>query len=202
MTEPTRIRIRRVCVFTGSRPGVRASYRDAATGLGKMLAAEKIGVVYGGASVGLMGALADAANSAGGEVIGVIPTWLDKREIANRELKDLRTVGTMHERKALMAELSDAFVAMPGGFGTFDELFEVMTWSQIGLHTKPIGLLDIEGFFKPMVAFVDHMIREGFVAAEHTSLFVVRPTAEELLAALRAFVPPVLGVKWTDLKKA
>ena len=194
--------IRRICVFTGSRPGNGAHYRDAATELGALLAASKIGVVYGGASVGLMGALAEAAFSAGGEVIGVIPSWLDRREIAKRELHDLRIVGTMHERKALMAELSDAFVAMPGGFGTFDELFEVLTWAQIGLHGKPIGLLDINGFFQPMIRFVDHMIAEGFVAEEHTKLFVVRPTAPLLLEALRAFTPPVLGVKWTDMKKA
>ena len=194
--------IRRICVFTGSRPGKGERYREAATELGALLASEKIGVVYGGASVGLMGALADAAFSAGAEVIGVIPSWLDRREIAKRDLHDLRTVGTMHERKALMAELSDAFVAMPGGFGTFDELFEVLTWAQIGLHGKPIGLLDIDGFFGPLIRFVDHMIAEGFVAEEHTKLFIVRPTPRELLEALRTFTPPVLGVKWTDLKKA
>ncbi len=177
-------------------------YREAATELGALLAAEKIGVVYGGASVGMMGALAEAAFSVGGEVIGVIPSWLDKREIAKRELHDLRTVGTMHERKALMAELSDGFVAMPGGFGTFDELFEVLTWAQIGLHQKPIGLLDVDGFFDPMVRFVEHMVTQGFVAEEHTKLFVVRPTPVTLLEALRSFTPPVLGLKWTDIKKA
>ncbi len=196
------ISLRRVCVFTGSRPGARPEYIAGAQALGAELAVRKIGLVYGGASVGLMGALADAALAAKAEVIGCIPTWLVDRELAHDNLTDLRVVGTMHERKALMAELSDAFIAMPGGFGTFDELFEIVTWAQIGLHAKPIGLLDVAGFFAPVTQLFEHVILEGFAAQEHANLLVRRAGPAELLDALASFTPPPLGPKWTDMRRA
>jgi uncharacterized protein (TIGR00730 family) len=194
------VSLRRICVFTGSRPGTRPEYLEGARALGAELAARKICLVYGGASVGLMGALADSMLDAGGEVIGVIPSWLTDREIGHTRLADLRVVGSMHERKALMAELSDAFIAMPGGFGTFDETFEIITWAQIGLHAKPVGLLDVAGFFAPVTALMEHVIREGFAAKEHAALVVKRATPGELVDALAAFDPPPLGPKWTDIR--
>jgi len=159
-----------------------------------------IGLVYGGASVGLMGALADTVLDAGGEVIGIIPSWLTDRELGHTRLSDLRVVGSMHERKAAMAELADAFIAMPGGFGTFDELFEIVTWAQIGLHKKPVGLLDVAGFFGPVNRLFEHVIAEGFAAKEHEALVVTRATPPELVDALAAFTPPPLGPKWTDIR--
>jgi uncharacterized protein (TIGR00730 family) len=156
----------RVCVFCGSAFGSRPVYAEVARSFGRGLAARGIGVVYGGASVGLMGELADAALAAGGEVIGVIPRSLVAREIAHAGLTELHVVETMHERKALMAELSDAIVALPGGAGTLDELFETLTWRQLGLHAKPIVLLDVDGFFEPLVALADHLVAEGFVRPE------------------------------------
>ena len=193
--------IRRICVFSGSRPGARAEYHAAARELGAELVRRKIGLVYGGASVGLMGALADEVLARGGEVIGVIPTWLVKREIAHAGLSDMRVVASMHERKSTMANLADAFIAMPGGFGTFDELFEILTWAQIGLHSKPIGLLDVAGFFRPVDAFFEHLVAEGFAAEEHAKLAIVRASVTELVDALTAYVPPVMGPKWIDPKK-
>jgi uncharacterized protein (TIGR00730 family) len=147
-------------------------------------------------------AVADAAQDNGGEVIGVIPKGLVDREVANQRLTDLRVVGTMHERKALMAELCDAVIALPGGFGTFDELFEILTWAQLGMHQKPVGLLDTAGFYAPLVAFVDHVIAEGFVPPEHRALLVVEREIGALLDALARFVPPPPAKKWVDLKDA
>jgi uncharacterized protein (TIGR00730 family) len=195
-----RTNLERVCVFTGSRPGARPAYATAAACFGRVLAARGSTLVYGGGMVGLMGILADAALDAGGDVIGVIPSWLDRKEIAHRALRDLRVVGSMHERKAQMADLAQAFVAMPGGFGTYDELFEILTWAQIGLHQKPIGLLDVEGYFEPLRALVDHGVREGFVAPEHKGLFVVDGDPARLLEGLERFAPPPLGQKW-DVQK-
>jgi uncharacterized protein (TIGR00730 family) len=191
-------RIERVCVFCGSRPGARPEYMEAARALGALLAERKQTLVYGGASVGVMRAVADAALDAGGEVIGVIPRALVEKEVANLRLTDLRVVATMHERKALMADLSDAVIAMPGGFGTFDELFEILTWAQLGMHQKPIGLLNVEGFYDPMVAFLDHVVREGFVGEDNMRLFLVREREAELLDALAAHEPPPLQKKWID----
>src|ERR1043165_174167 len=144
---------RRVCVFCGSSPGARPEYRQAAEAMGRLLASRRIGLVYGGGNVGLMGLLADAALSAGGEVIGVIPRHLDAREVAHRGLPDLRVVASMHERKALMADLSDAFIALPGGLGTLEEMFEILTWAQLGLHRKPCGLLNVLGYFDRLLSF-------------------------------------------------
>ncbi len=190
--------LQRVCVFCGSRPGVRPAYVEAGRALGALLAARGITLIYGGASVGVMRAVADAALEAGGKVIGVIPRALVDKEVAHAGLTELRVVATMHERKAMMADLSDAVIALPGGFGTFDELFEILTWSQLGMHRKPIGLLDVAGFYAPMVAFLDHVAREGFLSEEDTRRFVRSAGEAELLDALASYEPPPLGTKWID----
>jgi uncharacterized protein (TIGR00730 family) len=172
-------------VFCGSSAGVRPQYAAAAQELGRTLAGQDLGLVYGGAEVGLMGAVADAVIGAGGEAIGVIPRQLVDREIAHRSLADLRIVGSMHERKALMTELCDAFVVLPGGSGTLDELFEAFTWSQLGIHDKPIGLLDVEGYWAPMLSFLDHAVAEGFLRADHRDSLRVARAPGELLERLR-----------------
>ncbi|MET0390089.1 MAG: TIGR00730 family Rossman fold protein [Polyangiales bacterium] len=174
----------RICVFCGSSPGLSPHYREAASALGTLLAAEGIGLVYGGASRGLMGELANAALAHGGEVIGVIPHAIVALEVAHRGLADLRVVGTMHERKALMADLSDAFIAMPGGNGTLDELFEIYTWQSLGIHDKPIGLWNVAGFFDPLLAMQDHMVAEGFVSASIRARLIVERSAEALVSRL------------------
>ena len=183
--------MKRVCVFCGSSPGADPRFLETAVHLAGTLAARGLGLVYGGASVGLMGAMADAALARGGHVTGVIPTTLVNREIAHRGLSDLRVVATMHERKALMADLADAFVALPGGLGTLDESFEVLTWAQLGLHAKPFGLLDVAGYWQPLVAFLDHAVESGFIRAPHRALVQVEASADALLdrfASVRADV--------------
>ncbi len=189
--------MRRICVYCGSSPGARPGYRQAAEELGRVLAGRGIGLVYGGGNVGLMGAVADAALAAGGQVTGVIPRALEAREVAHTGLDDLRVVGSMHERKALMADLADAFVALPGGVGTLEELVEVMTWTQLGVHAKPCGLLDVEGFYDHLLAFLDHAVQERFLRAEHRALLVHAGSAPELLDAFAAWEPPGLD-KWID----
>ncbi len=164
--------MKRVCVYCGSSPGVNTAYGDAARALGSALVANGIGLVYGGGSVGLMGMISDEVSALGGEVIGVIPQDLDFREVSNRSLDDLRLVGSMHERKALMAELADGFIAMPGGYGTLDELFEILTWSQLGLHQKPVGLLNVNGFYKPLLSFLDHVVVEQFIEGAFRQLIL------------------------------
>ena len=164
-----------VCVFSGSSPGARPSYTETATALGREIAERGLRLVYGGASVGLMGAVADAALAAGGEVVGVIPQHLMDREVAHDGLTELRVTGSMHERKALMADLADGFVALPGGLGTLEELAEILTWSQLGLQSKPCGLLDVDGFFDPLLAFLDHTVTERFVSTEHRALVLAAP---------------------------
>jgi len=179
--------MRRLCIFCGSQTGRRPEYARAARAMGQTLATAGIGLVYGGGRVGLMGEVAEATLAAGGEVTGVIPEALAAREVAFTELEDLRVVGSMHERKALMAELSDAFIALPGGLGTLEELFEVWTWGQLGIHGKPFGLLNVDGFFDPLIACLDHLVAEGFVRPRHRAMMRVEPDPEALLAALRAF---------------
>ena len=180
-------------VFCGSRDGARPEYRDAAHALGRTLAARGVGVVYGGASVGLMGAVADAALAAGGEVIGVIPRSLVAREIAHAGLTGLHVVDTMHERKARMAAVADAFVALPGGVGTLEELFEVWTWGQLGLHAKPCGLLDVAGYYAPLLAFVDRGVAEGFIRPAQRQTLIVDDDASRLLDRLAAVTAPASG---------
>ncbi|HEX3977696.1 MAG TPA: TIGR00730 family Rossman fold protein [Solirubrobacteraceae bacterium] len=189
--------ISRVLVFCGSSPGARPEYAQEADALGRLLAERGLGLVYGGARVGLMGAVADGALAAGGEVIGVIPRNLVEHEIAHTGLTDLREVATMHERKALMAELSDAVIALPGGTGTLDELFELFTWSQLGLHRMPIGLLDVAGYWQPLLALLDHMVAERLLRAEHRQTLLVDRDAGVLLDALRSY-RHAAPYKWLD----
>jgi uncharacterized protein (TIGR00730 family) len=188
----------RVCVFAGSSSGSRPEYRAAAEGLGRELAARHIGLVYGGARIGLMGAVADAVLAAGGHAIGVIPGALAEKEVAHSGLTELRVVSSMHERKALMAELADGFVALPGGWGTLDELFEILTWAQLGIHRKPCGLLNVQGYFDRLLSFLDHTTGEGFVRLEHQSMISVSDSPATLLDTLAAYEPPRVE-KWIDV---
>ncbi|HEX9037924.1 MAG TPA: TIGR00730 family Rossman fold protein [Ktedonobacterales bacterium] len=176
--------MRRICVYAGSRSGSRPDYEDAARAVGSELARRQIGIVYGGAGVGVMGALADAALAEGGKVIGVAPRHSFPHEAPHTGLTEMRIVGSMHRRKAVMEDLSEGFIALPGGFGTLDELFETLTWAQIGLHQKPIGLLNVDGFYHQLLAFVDHLSHEGFIESEHRSLLIVERTPEALIDQL------------------
>lgn len=194
--------VQRVCVFCGSRPGIEPAFSRAAADLGAALARRGMTLVYGGARVGLMGTLANAALGAGGRVVGVIPKGLVSKEIAHDALQELYLTDTMHERKDRMITLGDAFVALPGGFGTYDELFEVVTLAQVGFHDKPIGLLDTQGFFQPLVALLRHTIAHSFAAPEHEALVVVERDPDALLDRLIAWTPPPLGDKWTDRRGA
>jgi len=175
---------RRVCVFCGSACGTDPALLVAARELGAGFARAGRGIVYGGATVGLMGAMADAALDAGGHVVGVIPSSLVARELAHEGLPDLRVVATMHERKALMADLSDAFVALPGGLGTLDEFFEILTWAQLGLHAKPCALLNVNGYYDPLLAFLDKATRTGLVARDHREMIVVAGDVDTLVASI------------------
>jgi uncharacterized protein (TIGR00730 family) len=190
--------IKNVCVFCGSRPGDDPAFASAAAVLGRSLATRGMTLVYGGARVGVMGILADAALGAGGRVIGVIPKGLVSKEIAHDGLSEMFLTDTMHERKDRMLGLADAFVTMPGGFGTYDELFEVVTLAQVGFHDKPIGLLDTSGFFAPLVALLRHTIAHAFAAPEHEALIVREEDPERLLDAIVRYTSPPRGEKWTD----
>ena len=187
--------MKRIAVYCGSQKGVRPEYAAAAQVLGTLLAREKIELVYGGGMVGLMGVVADAVLQHGGHVIGVIPEKLVIKEVVHEKLPDLRVVKTMHERKALMAELADGFIALPGGFGTFEELFEVLAWSQLGWHPKPVGLLDIAGFYRPLLEFLDHTTSEGFIRAQHRALVLAEDEAGKLIHQLKTHRPPP-EIKW------
>jgi uncharacterized protein (TIGR00730 family) len=189
--------VKRVCVFCGSNPGKRSDYLAAAERLGTLLAKRGLGLVYGGASVGLMGAVADAALAAGGKVVGVIPQVIVDREVAHTGLSDLRRVGSMHERKQQMADLSDAFIALPGGIGTFEEFCEIVTWGYLGMHRKPCGLLNVAGYYDRLLSVFDHAVDEGFMKPESRALVLSAPTAEELLEKFDAFRAPRVE-KWLD----
>lgn len=189
--------IERVCVFCGSSPGLGPHYLDGARRLGSALAKRGLGLVYGGASVGLMGAVADAALAAGGQVTGVIPSSLVSKEVAHPGLSDLRVVSSMHERKATMADLADAFVAMPGGIGTLEETFEILTWAQLGLHRKPCGFLDVAGYYQPLLSFIDHGIAQRFIRTEQRQVFLVDADPDGLLDRLSVYAPPNVE-KWID----
>jgi uncharacterized protein (TIGR00730 family) len=175
----------RYCVFCGSNGGANPLYAAAAAGLARCLVASGIGIVYGGGNVGLMGVLADAALEARGQVIGVIPRMLMEREIAHQGLSEMHVVGSMHERKALMADLSDAFIAMPGGYGTLDEFCEILTWTQLGLQRKPIGMLNVDGYFDRLLALFDHAVEEQFVRQKHRDMIVTDHHPESLIARMR-----------------
>jgi uncharacterized protein (TIGR00730 family) len=189
--------MKRICVFCGSSPGWRTEYRVAAERLGQELVRREIALVYGGGKVGLMGVLADAVLRAGGEVTGVIPESLMAREVAHPGLSKLQVVGSMHERKALMADLSDAFIALPGGFGTLEEFCEVLTWTQLGLHAKPCGVLNVLGYFTPLLAMFDRARDERFLNSENRALVLAGESASELLDALSSW-QPIPVAKWLD----
>lgn len=189
--------MKRVCVFCGSSAGSRPAYLQSAQATGRTLARRGLGLVYGGGSVGLMGAIADAALAAGGEVVGVIPEALQLRELAHAGLSALHVVGSMHERKARMAELADGFIALPGGMGTLEELAEILTWAQLGLHARPCGLLDVGGYYQPLIAFFDGAVAEGFLRAEHRKLLVVAEDPDVLLDRFAVWEPPTVE-KWID----
>ncbi|MFL5467077.1 MAG: TIGR00730 family Rossman fold protein [Gemmatimonadaceae bacterium] len=189
--------MRRLAIFCGSNSGSRPEYVEGAKSLARLLSARGIGIVYGGSSVGLMAALADAMLDEMGDVIGVIPRMLVEREVANKTLTDLRIVDSMHARKAMMAELADGFVALPGGIGTLEEFFEIWTWGQLGMHEKPCGLLNIAGYFDPLLAFLDRAVEEKFVRDTHRAMVVVESDPRALLARFEAYEPPRV-VKWIN----
>jgi uncharacterized protein (TIGR00730 family) len=189
--------MKRICVFCGSSPGSRPEYRAAAEELGAELVRRNIGVVYGGGNVGLMGVLADAVLMAGGEVVGVIPENLVAKEVGHNGLTKLHVVRSMHERKALMADLSDAFIALPGGFGTLEEFCEIVTWSQLGLHAKACGILNVQGYYSSLLAMFDHAVQERFLKPDNRALVLARDSVAELLQALEEW-RPVRVEKWLD----
>jgi uncharacterized protein (TIGR00730 family) len=190
--------VRSVCVFCGSSQGTRPDYAAAARDMGTALAARGLEVITGAGHVGLMGVLADATLAAGGRIVGVIPHALVQRELAHQGLSELLVVETMHQRKALMADRSDAFVALPGGYGTLDELFEILTWAQLGIHTRPIGLLNVAGFFDPLLSWVRQASAEGFIRPQHVELLHVAAGVEELLDTLTRYEPSPPVSKWAE----
>ena len=192
--------IKRICVFCGSQAGSREVYGEQARALGRAMAERGIGLVYGGGGIGMMGAVADAVIEARGEVIGVIPYALSSKERARRDV-DIRVVNTMHERKAMMAELSDAFIAMPGGFGTFEEMMETITWGQLGIHQKPVGLLNVAGYYDPLLAMIDRAIEEGFILQRYRNLFIASSGIDELFDLMRKFQPLEGLVKWIEMSE-
>ncbi|MGP9819876.1 TIGR00730 family Rossman fold protein [Salinarimonas sp. NSM] len=187
----------RICVFCGSNPGNDPAYRAAAVSLGETLASRGIGLVYGGASVGLMAVVADTVLARGGEVVGVIPQMLVDKEIAHHGLSELHVVESMHARKSRMADLSDGFVALPGGVGTLEELFEIWTWAQLGNHAKPVGLLDVAGFYDLLGRFLDHVVAQGFMREAHRGMLLRAEEPGALLDAFAAWTPPVVH-KWVE----
>lgn len=193
--------MKRICVFAGSSSGSQEDYAAAARALGQALVRRQVGLVYGGARVGLMGALADAVLAGRGQVTGVIPEALVAKEVAHSGLPDLRIVASMHERKAVMADLADGFIALPGGWGTLEEFFEVLTWGQLGLHRKPCGLLNVRGYFDGLLAFIDHSINERFVKSANRSLVLVAEDPEALLERFEHYLPPTVE-KWIDRASA
>jgi uncharacterized protein (TIGR00730 family) len=189
--------MKRVCVFCGSSPGASVQYGAVTKRLGGILARRGLALVYGGGNVGLMGMLADAVLKDGGHVIGVIPQSLVDREVAHAGLPDLRIVASMHERKALMADLADGFIALPGGIGTLEEFCEILTWAQLGLHQKPCGLVNVAGYFDHLMAFLDHSVGERFLRPEHRGMVLVEADPEKLIDRFAAYLPPQLE-KWID----
>lgn len=190
-------RMESICVFAGSSSGTRPAYAGAAEDLGRAIAERGWRVVYGGGRVGLMGVLADAALAAGGEVIGVIPEALLRKEVGHQGLTDLRVVQTMHQRKALMSELSDGVVALPGGLGTLEELFEILTWAQLGIHARPCGMLNADGYYDDLLTFLDQTVSEGFVRGEHRDMILAAGEAAGLLDLMTDYTPRYTA-KWMD----
>ncbi len=190
--------MRRICVFCGSSRGSRPEYVQAAKRLGRLLVRRKLALVYGGARVGLMGELADAVLAEGGEVIGVMPRFLVDKGVAHEGLSDLRIVASMHERKSVMVELADGFIALPGGFGTLEEFFEVLTWAQLRMHPKPCGFLNTCQFYRRLMEFLDHAVDEQLIKQEYLSMIIVDENPDVLLEKFEAYRPPVIE-KWIDL---
>lgn len=195
------MKLESLCLFCGSNRGGRPEYAEAARQLGAALAEQGLTLVYGAGKIGLMGVAADAALAAGGRVVGVIPEFLQAKEVAHHGLDEIHITQTMHERKAMMAERADGFIALPGGLGTFDELFEILTWGQLSVHSKPVGLLNVAGFFDPLLAMVRHAMQEGFMREENLSLFVVADNIDGLLAGMRAYQPRQADNKWLELSR-
>ena len=193
--------MKRICVFCGSRPGVQPAYRAAAEAVGALFAERGIELVYGGGNVGLMGIVADACLAAGGRVVGVIPRALLEWEVGHEGLTRLEVVDSMHTRKARMAELADGFIALPGGLGTFEELFEILTWAQLGFHSKPVGLLNVEAYYQPLVQMMERGVAEGFMKAENRGLLLVEDNAHALLRTMGAYHPPAVGKRIRDEKQ-
>lgn len=191
----------RICVFCGSSVGARPSYTAAAKTLGELMARRGIGLVFGGGCIGLMGAIADSVLVHGGEAVGVIPDGLMRREIGHRGVTQLHVVDTMHQRKALMADLSDAFIALPGGYGTLEEFAEIVTWSQLGIQQKPCALLNVEGYWDGLLAFLDHAVSEDFVRPENRDLILVASSPEEILEKISLWRPPAHVERWLDRAK-
>lgn len=189
--------MKKICVYCGSSSGKRPEYIESANRLAKMLVEQDIGLVYGGASVGIMGVIADAVLAGGGEVIGVIPQSLVDKEVSHSGLTELTIVKSMHERKAIMADLADGFIALPGGLGTLEELFEILTWSQLGLHTKPCGLLNVDGYYDKLCGFLDHAVEEQFVKTLHREMLLIEETPEKLLVVMQDYHPPLVD-RWID----
>jgi uncharacterized protein (TIGR00730 family) len=185
----------RLCVYCGSSAGAGDDYAATAKELGRLLVQQEIGLVYGGSNLGLMGTIADTVLEGGGNVTGIIPQALHGKEIAHSGLTELHVVDSMHERKSLMAVLSDGFIAMPGGFGTLEEIIEVITWGQLGFHDKPCGLLNVSGYFDKLLAFLDHSRAEGFLRAQHRNMLLVATTPADLLAQFTDYAPPTIE-KW------
>lgn len=190
--------MKNICVFLGANPGKSEIYAEAARSLGQELARRDITTVYGGSNMGLMGILAESALAAGGKVIGVIPNSLVQKEISHHGLTELHVVDTMHERKSMMAEISDGFIALPGGIGTMDEFFEIFTWGQLGFHQKPCGLLNIGGYYSKLMTFLDQVVDEGFLKKAHKEMVVLASTPTEILDAFSHYTPPTVS-KWTEL---
>jgi uncharacterized protein (TIGR00730 family) len=186
-----------VCVFCGSSPGLDPAYTEAARSLGRTLAKANIRLVFGGGHVGLMGVVSNAAIEAGGEAIGVIPKFLVERELAHTGLTDLRIVGSMHERKAMMSDLSEGFITLPGGTGTLEEFFEILTWAQLGEHEKPCGLLNVAGYYDPLLTVFDQMVNRGFLSGPNRNLVLIESEPERLLQRLESYQPPKTA-KWID----
>lgn len=190
----SRSRFKTVCVYCGSSPGKRNSYQDAAVELGKELVSRKIDLVYGGGSLGLMGFVSQAVYNGGGHVLGIIPEMLMSPQITGETIGEVRAVGDMHQRKAEMVRQSDAFIALPGGYGTLEELLEVITWAQLGIHDKPVGLLNVEGYYDSLLAFIDQAVDDGFIAPAARHIIVSARTVQELVRKLEEYVPKHNGV--------
>lgn len=192
--------LKSVCVYCGASPGRLDAYADSARALGKVLVDRDIRLIYGGASIGVMGIVADAVLDAGGQVIGVIPEPLARKEVAHTRLTEIHLTRSMHERKSLMAEMSDAFIALPGGLGTLEELFEIWTWTQLGIHAKPCGLLNVEGYFDKLIGFLDHATEEQFVKQLHRSMLLVETNPDKLLDRFSNYEAPVIGT-WMGIEE-